>query len=70
MYEDNYKVNIRMTLDTYGHSDSDFPDKNCSIEFDATDAHMSVVLSQFKDFLTLMGYVIDPHKRLELVDGE
>lgn len=67
---DNYKVNVTMVLDTYGHSDSQFPDKNCTIEFDATDVHMSVVLDQFKDFLILMGYVIDPYKRLELVDDE
>ena len=69
MEEDNYYVNVKLVLETGGHSDSQFPDKTCTIEFDATDVHMDVVLDQFKDFLSLMGYVVD-NRRLEAVVDE
>lgn len=69
MEEDNYYVNVKLILETGGMNDSEFPDKKCSIEFDATDVHMDVVLDQFRDFLILMGYVVD-NKRLVAVDEQ
>ena len=69
MMEDNYRVDVALNLSSYGHHDEKFPDKNCSINFNATDIHMDVVLDQFRDFLILMGYVIDG-RRLVLVDDD
>lgn len=69
MMEDNYKVDVNMSVFQSGHHDLEFPNKHCYIQFDATDAHIDTVLRQFVDFLNLMGYVVDG-KRLELVQDD
>jgi hypothetical protein len=64
---DQYKVKVILKVKSSGHHDPLFPDRESSIEFDATDVHMNVILEQFRDFLTLIGYVIDPSDSLKLV---
>ena len=65
---DTYKVKVILKVKSSGHHDPMFPDRESSIEFDATDVHMNVVLEQFRDFLTMIGYVIDPSDSLKLVN--
>jgi hypothetical protein len=67
MNEDNFKVKVTLKVESSGHHDSNFPDKVGILEFDATDVHYEVVLDQFKTFLTMMDYVIDPFDKLALV---
>lgn len=66
MEEDNYIVDVTLSLRTVGHGDPEFPDKRATINFNATDVHVDVVLQQFEDFLVLMGYYMDK-KKLALV---
>ena len=65
--EDQYNVNVVMTVESSGHHDPMFPDTTRSIEFNATDLNVEAVLEQFRDFLTMMGYVIAPEDSLKLV---
>jgi hypothetical protein len=67
MEEDTFKVKVTLKVESTGHHDSSFPDKVSTLEFDATDVHYEVVLDQFKTFLTMMDYVIDPFEKLALV---
>ena len=67
--EDNYKVTVSLSSSTVGSTDEKFPDSTVIIEFDATDAHMSVVLHKFQDLLNAMGYVT-AGRHLELVDDD
>ena len=64
---DTYKVKVTLKVESSGHHDPLFPDRTGTIEFDATDVHMNVVLEQFRDFLTMIGYVIEPSDSLKLV---
>lgn len=67
MYDNEYKVKVILKVKSSGHHDPLFPDRECSIEFDATDVHVNTVLEQFRDFLTMIGYVIEPSDSLKLV---
>ena len=64
---DQYKVKVILKVKSSGHHDAMFPDRECSMEFDATDATIEVMLDQFKDFLSLIGYVIRPDDEIKLV---
>lgn len=64
---DTYKVKVTLKVESTGHHDELFPDTIGTIEFDATDAHISAVLEKFTNFLTIMGYVIDPEDSLKIV---
>lgn len=65
--EKQYQVKVTLKVESSGHHDELFPDTTGTIEFDATDVHVNVVLEKFRDFLTVIGYVIDPSDSLKLV---
>jgi len=67
--EDDYKVTVYMESTTEGSKDEQFPDNTVTIEFNATDTHMDVVLSKFQDLLNAMGYVTEG-SHLELVSDD
>ena len=67
--KDDYKITVTLASRTVGSTDEKFPDSTFIVEFDATDAHMSVVLRKFQDLLSAMGYVTEG-RHLELVDGD
>ena len=56
---DEYRVMVSLAATTNGSTDPDHPDADVSISFDATDAHMSLMLRKFQDLLNAMGYVTD-----------
>ena len=65
--EKQYLVKVTLKVESTGHHDEMYPDTTGIIEFDATDVHVDTVLEKFRDFLTIMGYVIDPSDSLKLV---
>jgi hypothetical protein len=65
--EKQYQVKVTLKVESSGHHDELFPDTTGPIEFDATDVHVNAVLEKFRDFLTVIGYVIDPSDSLKLV---
>jgi hypothetical protein len=65
--EKQYQVKVTLKVESSGHHDELFPDTTGTIEFDATDVHVNAVLEKFRDFLTVIGYVIDPSDSLKLV---
>lgn len=64
---DEYKVHVLLNFTSRGHHDNQFPDVNWSLDFDATDVNIDVMLEQFKKMLIAMDYVVDG-KRLVLVE--
>jgi len=67
MFDEEFETTVTM-IATSRSDDPDFPSNRVSITFDATDAHMGVMLRKFQDLLNAMGYVTDG-RHLELVDG-
>jgi hypothetical protein len=65
--EKQYLVKVTLKVESTGHHDEMYPDTTGIIEFDATDVHVDTVLEKFRDFLTIMGYIIDPSDSLKLV---
>ena len=65
--EKQYLVKVTLKVESTGHHDEMYPDTTGTIEFDATDVHVNTVLEKFRDFLTIMGYVIDPSDSLKLI---
>ena len=63
---EDYSVTVYMEATTEGSMDEQFPDNTVTIEFDATDVHIDVMLRKFQDLLNVMGYVTDG-RHLELV---
>jgi hypothetical protein len=65
---DQYKVKVILKCISTGHHDKDqFPDRECYMDFDATDANIQTMLDQYKDFLSFVGYVIRPDDEIKLV---
>ena len=65
--QNEYNVKVTLKVESSRHHDELFPDRTSTIEFDATDLTIDSLLYQFKDFLIMMGYVIDPFDSLKLV---
>ena len=67
--EDEYHVEATLSFTSTGHDDPQFPDTSWSMTFDATDAHIDVILAQFEHMLSAMGYVFS-NKHLEMVSDD
>lgn len=67
--EDDYKVEATLSFSSTGHPDTNFPDTEWNLSFDATDANLDTIMEKFRHMLVAMEYVIDG-RRLQLVRDE
>jgi len=56
---DDFSVTYTFRMDMVNSGMDDHPDQTVEISFDATEANLHVVLSQFETFLKASGYVFD-----------
>ena len=49
-------VKVTFIAETVGSTLSEYPDNKITIEFDASDAHITVMHNKYRDLLRAMGY--------------